>query len=103
VNRSDFQALAGLHLQHAKALLDAQLHSGAYYMCAAEDLFAAVSDPESRGARMYRIVEELSKRQVHIAGAFWYHYEDDWKLVVVSPDVEDKGPKALYTMISQPE
>lgn len=50
-----------------------------------------------------RIVEELSKRQVHIAAAFWYHYEDedDWKLVVVSPDVEDKGPKALYTMISQ--
>jgi hypothetical protein len=50
-----------------------------------------------------RMVEELSKRQVHITAAFWYHYEDedDWKLVVVSPDVEDKGPKALYTMISQ--
>lgn len=49
-----------------------------------------------------RIVEELSKRQVRITAAFWYHYEDedDWKLVVVSPDFEDKGPKALYTMIS---
>jgi HEPN domain len=33
VNRSDFQDLAELHLQHAKALLDAQLYSGAYYMC----------------------------------------------------------------------
>jgi HEPN domain-containing protein len=33
VNRSDFQELAELHLQHAKALLDAQLYSGAYYMC----------------------------------------------------------------------
>jgi HEPN domain-containing protein len=33
VNRSDFQELAEVHLQHAKALLDAQLYSGAYYMC----------------------------------------------------------------------
>jgi hypothetical protein len=50
-----------------------------------------------------RIVEELGKRQVRITAAFWYHYEDedDWKLVVVSPDFEDQGPRALYTMISQ--
>jgi HEPN domain-containing protein len=33
VNRSDFQQLAEDHLRHAKALLDAQLYSGAYYMC----------------------------------------------------------------------
>jgi hypothetical protein len=33
VNRSDFQELAELHLRHAKALLDAKLYSGAYYMC----------------------------------------------------------------------
>jgi hypothetical protein len=33
VNRNDFQELAELHLQHAKALLDAQLYSGAYYIC----------------------------------------------------------------------
>lgn len=33
MNRSDFQELAELHLQHAKALLDAGLYSGAYYMC----------------------------------------------------------------------
>jgi hypothetical protein len=32
VNRSDFQELAELHLQHAKALLDAQVYSGAYYI-----------------------------------------------------------------------
>lgn len=32
MNRSDFQQLADLHLQHAKALLDARLHSGAYYI-----------------------------------------------------------------------
>lgn len=33
MNRSDFQQLAELHLQHARALLDAELYSGAYYMC----------------------------------------------------------------------
>jgi hypothetical protein len=33
LNRSDFQQLAEDHLRHAKALLDAQLYSGAYYMC----------------------------------------------------------------------
>jgi hypothetical protein len=33
LNRSDFQELAELHLLHAKALLDAELYSGAYYIC----------------------------------------------------------------------
>lgn len=33
MNRSRFQELAQLHLQHAESLLDAQLYSGAYYMC----------------------------------------------------------------------
>jgi HEPN domain-containing protein len=33
MNRSDFQELAQEHLRHAKALLDAGLYSGAYYMC----------------------------------------------------------------------
>ncbi len=33
MNRSEFQQLSELHLQHAKALLDAQFYSGAYYMC----------------------------------------------------------------------
>jgi hypothetical protein len=33
LNRSDFQQLAEDHLRHAKALLDAQLYSGTYYMC----------------------------------------------------------------------
>lgn len=49
-----------------------------------------------------RIVEELGKLRVRITAAFWYHYEDedDWKLVIVSPDFEDQGPKALYTMIT---
>jgi hypothetical protein len=33
LNRGDFQELAEDHLRHAKALLDAELYSGAYYMC----------------------------------------------------------------------
>jgi hypothetical protein len=33
LNRVEFQQLSELHLQHAKALLDAQLYSGAYYIC----------------------------------------------------------------------
>jgi len=33
MNRSDFQQLAEDHLRHGKALLDAGLYSGAYYMC----------------------------------------------------------------------
>ncbi len=33
MNRGDFQELAELHLLHAKALLDAELYSGAYYVC----------------------------------------------------------------------
>jgi hypothetical protein len=33
LNRVEFQQLSELHLQHAKALLDAKLYSGAYYMC----------------------------------------------------------------------
>ncbi len=33
MNRDDFQKLAELHLQHAKALQNAGLDSGAYYIC----------------------------------------------------------------------
>lgn len=33
MNRDDFQQLAEEHLRNAKALLDAGLYSGAYYMC----------------------------------------------------------------------
>jgi HEPN domain-containing protein len=33
MNRNDFQQLAEDHLRHAKALLDAEFYSGAYYIC----------------------------------------------------------------------
>jgi hypothetical protein len=48
-----------------------------------------------------RILRELEKLQLQITAAFWLHEdEEDWKLVVVSPDVEEKGPNKLYTMIA---
>jgi len=48
-----------------------------------------------------RILEELEKRHLPMTAAFWFHEdEEDWKLVVVSPDVEEKGTNALYTMIA---
>lgn len=48
-----------------------------------------------------RILEEVEKLHLQITAAFWFHEdEEDWKLVVVSPDVEEKGSKSLYTMIA---
>ncbi len=50
-----------------------------------------------------RILEKLEKdRLVHVTSAFWFHFEeeDQWKLVIVSPDVSEKGPAQLYTMVS---
>jgi len=48
-----------------------------------------------------KILEELEKRHLRITAAFWLHFQEegDWKLVVVSPDVAEKGTTALYTMI----
>jgi hypothetical protein len=50
-----------------------------------------------------RILEKLEKdRLVHVTSAFWFHFEeeDQWRLVIVSPDVSEKGPAQLYTMVS---
>jgi hypothetical protein len=49
-----------------------------------------------------RVLNELEKHHLKMMAGFWFHFEDedDWKLVVVSPDVSDKGPKSLYTMVS---
>jgi hypothetical protein len=38
---------------------------------------------------------------LQITAAFWLHEdEEDWKLVIVSPEVDEKGPTRLYTMIA---
>lgn len=49
------------------------------------------------GRRVLRSVEQLMR----VAAAFWSHSEEEdrWKLVVVSPDVDEQGPIRLYTMI----
>jgi hypothetical protein len=50
-----------------------------------------------------RILDRLEQaRFLQVTAAFWFHFEDEdqWKLVIVSPDVSQKGPKLLYTMFS---
>ena len=48
-----------------------------------------------------KIVERLEQEGWQVRAAFWYHSEDDdrWELVIVSPDVADKGPLKLYTTL----
>jgi hypothetical protein len=51
-----------------------------------------------------RILNKLEQEgRIQITAAFWFHLEDEdlWKLVIVSPDVADQGPRALYTMLSR--
>jgi hypothetical protein len=47
------------------------------------------------------VVSELEKRRLPITAAFWLHFEDedDWKLVVVSPEVSEQGPRQLYATV----
>ena|SRR5579862_4749351 len=48
-----------------------------------------------------RLLKELEKRHLQMIAAFWFHEdEEDWKLVVVSSDVDEQGPTKLYTMIA---
>jgi hypothetical protein len=48
-----------------------------------------------------RIVERLEEKGWQITAAFWFHpeEEDRWQLIIVSPDVSDKGPRQLYTTL----
>jgi hypothetical protein len=47
-----------------------------------------------------RVIDEIEKI-IPITAAFWFYREEDdeWKLMVVSPDVEARGPINLYTRI----
>ena len=55
-----------------------------------------VSEDIEQGRRLLSRLEGV----LRIAAAFWFHFdEEDWKLVVVSPDVPEKGPRALYSEI----
>jgi hypothetical protein len=48
-----------------------------------------------------RVVDELAK-VMQVTAAFWYRREEDdeWKLVIVTPDRADKGPIELYTAVA---
>jgi hypothetical protein len=48
-----------------------------------------------------RVVDELEK-MMKVTAALWLYLEeeDEWKLVIVSPDVAEKGPIDLYTRIA---
>ncbi len=48
-----------------------------------------------------RILQELEKRHLQMTAAFWFRDEDDdWELVVVSPEVMEKGTNKVYTMVA---
>jgi hypothetical protein len=57
-----------------------------------------VSSDVEDGRRLLLGLERL----LRITAAFWYHFEeeDQWKLVVFSPDVSEKGPRELYFEVS---
>jgi hypothetical protein len=127
VNRSDFQELAELHLRHAKALLDAQLYSGAYYMCGyvvecalnacicrkTNQFDFYLSPEESRAAwshdlgncsspLRWTVSLALPARLIGILDINWESVED-W-----SPDSRYQpqgrlGAHALYTAITDPD
>jgi hypothetical protein len=56
----------------------------------------ALVDAYIKGGR--RVLDELEKSGLKIKAAFWSHGddEDDWKLVVVSPEVAEKGSTHVY-------
>lgn len=45
-----------------------------------------------------QVVATLEKSGLKITAAFWFHSEDrdDWELVVVSPEVAEKGSTQVY-------
>lgn len=51
------------------------------------------------------LLDRLEKAGWRVTAAFWFHFEDEdqWKLIVVSPDVADKGPRLLYAELSKLE
>jgi len=59
-----------------------------------------VTNDVENGQRILDVLQQ--DKLVELTAAFWFHFEeeDQWKLVIVSPDVSEKGPKLLYTMVS---
>ena len=48
-----------------------------------------------------RLLEALDNAGFPVRAAFWYHLSDSdkWRFIVASPVVDEKGPRAAYTVI----
>jgi len=51
-----------------------------------------------------RVVQAFEKAGLRITAAFWFQHEDeeDWNLVIVSPDVATKGSTRVYKELFAP-
>lgn len=50
-----------------------------------------------------RITEALDHSEIKLRGSLWLHdkEEDDWRLILVTPLVDSRGPLATYTMVQR--
>jgi hypothetical protein len=57
-----------------------------------------VSEKQEAGKRL---VELLDKENVIVGAAFWYLYEDEeeWRLVIAMPMVDQSGPASGYDLV----
>ena len=115
MNRSDFQELAEGHLRHAKALLDAGLYAGAYYMCgyAVECALKACickkteqfdfhpSPDESRAAWLHDFGKLI--KAAELEREFKAARTADLDLDVKWKSVENWSPNSRYESRGQPE
>ncbi|HYM07624.1 MAG TPA: hypothetical protein VEU11_13780 [Terriglobales bacterium] len=53
-------------------------------------------EPEISDGR--RLVDELRRQDFPITAAFWFYFEEAerWRLVIISPDVQTRGPRDAY-------
>ncbi|HWY48146.1 MAG TPA: hypothetical protein VNX70_12225 [Bryobacteraceae bacterium] len=91
MNRNDFQQLAENHLRHAKALLDAELYSGAYYICG-----YAVECALRKSSRRRVCMTACSTYNVH-----WKNVED-WSDDSRYDRRVQKDAQDLYSAVSDP-
>jgi len=53
-------------------------------------------EPEISDGR--RVVDKLRRQNFPITAAFWFYFEEAerWRLVIISPDVQTRGPRDAY-------
>ena len=49
------------------------------------------------------LIRELQNTRLPISAAFWNYLvePEEWRLVIASPLVDSKGPKAVYTRVNE--